>query len=97
MKCRYKRKIENKISGTAAYRYIVGAVYAVVELLKKVLKAFLKHSIEILTAAAVVGAMIAANCFDSGMISYRAAVLFLAILFAMVAILIKIKTDKEDK
>lgn len=89
------QKIEDKLSASAAYRYIIGALLAIVALFKKGIKAFLKHSIEILTAAAFVGVIIATNLFDSGIVSFRMVVLLMLILAVLVCTLVKIKIFKE--
>ncbi len=89
------RKFENKLSDSAAYRYIVGALIAISALLKKGVKAFLKHSIEILTAAAFVGVIVVTNLFDSGKIPLGVVILLLLIFAIMVCTFIKIKIFKE--
>lgn len=89
------RKFENKLADSAAYRYIIGALFAIIALLKKGVKAFLKHSIEILTAAAFISVIAVTNLFDSGKVPLGMVILLLLILVVMVCMFIRIKIFKE--
>lgn len=89
------KQAERKLSETAAYRYIVGALFAIIALLKKGVKAFLKHSIEILTAAAFISVIAVTNLFDSGKVPLGMVILLLLILVVMVCMFIRIKIFKE--
>lgn len=92
---KYIRKFEDRLSDSAAYRYIAGALYATALVLKKVAIGFLRHSIEILTAAAFISVLVVTDLFDGGKISFGIVILFLLILTVMVCALIKFKIFRE--
>ncbi len=89
------KQAERKLSETAVYLYIVGALMKLYELTKRAVIAFLKHSIEILTALATIGVIVVSNLFDSGKIPFAMVILLLLILGVMVCTFIKIKVFKE--
>lgn len=89
------RKAERKLSETAAYRYIFGAVWKLTELIKYGFKWLLRHIIGFLMTAAFIGMIIAAEAFDSGAVTYTAAILFIALLGAAFCVLLRIKISES--
>ncbi len=87
----YIRRLENKIADSAAYRYIFGALFALIEITKISLKAFFNHLIEIFIAAAFILYIITAQAFDNGEIDGVTALLVIAVFVILAMALIKIK------
>lgn len=89
----YKSKIN--IADTAAYLYILGALFALLGIAKKCIKAMFNHFVELLTATAFVAVFITANAFDSGTVPFVAVVFAMVFLAITSYMFIKIKINKE--
>lgn len=88
---KYIQKAEHKLSETAVYLFIAGALICLWDWLKKGCKAIFKHFTELLITISFVGMLIAAEAFDNGAINFTVAFLFLLILIVLEVALIKIK------
>lgn len=85
------RKAEQKCSQTTAYRYFVGGLIKLLDMLKSGCKRLIRHITELLMVLAVAGMAVTANAFDSKAINYTTAILFILILIVLIATLIKVK------
>lgn len=88
-------KIEQKCSETKLYQYFVGMLIKLIELAKVGCKAIFRHVIEVLMIAAIISIIVVAEVFDSGAIAGTTAILFIAILGAVIVTLIKIKITES--
>ena len=88
---KHLRKAEQKCSETAAYRYFIGALLVLLDGLKNVCKRLIRHTTELLIIASIFGMICTANAFDSEVINYSTAILFILILVVLIATLIKVK------
>lgn len=85
------RKAEQKCLETRVYRYFVGGLIKLLDMLKSGCKRLIRHITELLMVLSIVGMAVAANAFDSEAINYTTAILFVLILVVLVATLIKVK------
>lgn len=85
------RKAEQKCSETTAYRYFVGGLIKLLDMLKSGCKRLIRHITELLMVLAVAGMAVTANAFDNEAINYTTAILFILILVVLIATLIKVK------
>lgn len=92
------KHLANDFSDSAIYRYVVGFFIGAFDLMKKCLMFTLIHSTDILMVVAFIGAIIAACAFESNAINFTVCILFITILLAWVAALLKIKIleDRGD-
>ncbi len=90
------KNVEIRLSDTKAYLYFAGAIIKMLSLLKSVVKAILRHLIEIFMVIAIIGEYAVAQAFGDGAINFVAAMIFIVILgvFAITLIQIKIYKDK---
>ncbi len=88
---KHLKQVERKCSETALYRYVVGFLITLLETVKDVLKAVLKHITELLIALAMVGMVMAMQAFDNNAINYTVCILFVLILAVLIVTLIKVK------
>lgn len=94
---KHLKKAEQKCSETVVYRYFIGAVMKLLEVIKKACKAIISYITELLMAISLIGMVVAYDAFGSGAINYTTAILFFAILAVLIVSLIKIKILEVKK
>ena len=91
------RKIEDKLSDTTAYLYIAGFIMMLSDVIKRGVKAILRHITDCLIVITFVGTFVIAQAFDSGIINSAATLIIMAILMIVFCVLIKIKILEAEK
>ena len=88
---KYIKKVEDKLSNTTVFRYVLGGILLIAETFKKLIMSVIKHITGLLMFFSLIGMVAAANAFENNAINYTTAILFILILGVLIATLIKIK------
>lgn len=88
---------QDKATDSKIYRYTLGFMLLLKDIIVKTLKLAFKYITELLMVIALISMVVTLNAFDYGAINYTTAILFIAILAVLVVSLIKIKILEVKK
>lgn len=91
------KKAQDRATDSKAYRYTVGVMLVVGDVLKSGLLGVINHITELLMALSFVIMIVVCNAFDGGAINYTVTILFVTMLAIIVVALIKIKLLEGKK
>lgn len=88
---KHLKKAEQRVSDTRGFLWVYAILAAIPKIIKILLLILWKHTTEIITAAALIGMILVYRALEGGALEYTPAVLFVGILAALIAAMIKIK------